>query len=247
MVPHGADRLRAAFGHAAAAAGLGSRAGGRVVVAFADPQAWLPWASCAAQLLSPDEAVRVRRFRSAALREARTIAYSLHRLLLGLLLGRDPTDVPLVRDGHGCPRVARHCVHTSLSHAEGCIAMAVSFAGPVGVDVEPAARAAVMPEIAGRVCHRSEALALASLAGPEREAALLALWVRKESLLKAAGVGLSLEMDRFCAAHGLSGSDRTPVRAWMLDAGNGWTAALAAPPEAVVSTAWLRPDAGRGR
>src|SRR3546814_17976844 len=38
---------------------------------------------------------------------------------------------------------------------------------------------------------------MAALSGAERERELLSLWVRKEALLKAAGIGLAVEMDRF--------------------------------------------------
>lgn len=244
MVPRGASDLRATFARAVSGVDFERMRSGGIVVAFAQSHAWLPWLPEARALLAPDEAGRVEKYRSAPLREARTIAYSLHRLLLGAQSGGDPVDVRLVRDERGCPRIPGDFVHTSLSHAEGCIAMAVSSAGPVGIDLEPADRMAVMPEIAARVCHPSEVAALGRLAGSDYNAALLALWVRKESLLKAAGIGLGLEMNRFPELGGAFQIGTTPVRAWMIDAGKGWVAAIATRPGATVSTVWLCPDAG---
>ena len=59
--------------------------------------------------------------------------------------------------------------------------------------------ATVMPEIAERVCHPADAAAIAGLVPPAWNAALLELWLRKEALLKAAGVGLEREMSGFSA------------------------------------------------
>src|SRR3546814_1111464 len=61
----------------------------------------------------------------------------------------------------------------------------------------PASRARDMEGIAGRVCHPRELAEMAALSGAERGRELLSLWVRKEALLKAAGIGMAIEMDRF--------------------------------------------------
>src|SRR5690606_17107098 len=118
-------------------------------------------------------------------RDLATLAYAFHRLLLSAVLECAPADVPLGRDGRGGPVVAGVPVLTSLSHAEGLVAIAASRTGPVGIDIEPASRTADMVEIAGRVCHPRELAALEALPRPERERELLSLWVRKEALLKA--------------------------------------------------------------
>src|SRR5690606_972083 len=128
-------------------------------------------------------------------------------------------------------------MHTSLSHANGAMAVAVARRGPIGIDMEPSARAAQMEEIAGAVLHTSEQDALAACSGPARDAALLALWVRKEALLKAAGIGLAREMQGFPAPEAtpvplpaVEGPDGEDAVLRMVDAGRGWVAAVAMPP-----------------
>lgn len=219
-----------------------------IAVALMETWAWRAWLVDSFAMLSASEAARVQRRRSTADRDALALAYALHRLLLGQFLGLDPINVPLERDERGCPRLAGGIAYTSLSHADGLIAVAVTTSGPVGVDIEPATRAAVMSEIAQCVCHRSEAAELAALDEPARGAALLAIWVRKEAVLKAAGVGLEVPMDTFAApehqalALPAAWSDALQVR--MLGTGGQCVAAVAGPPGIGVACRWLRPPIG---
>ena len=152
--------------------------------------------------------------------------------------------VPLWRDAAGCPRVGDNLVHTSLSHSGDWIALAVSRAGPLGVDIEPLTRMNMLPGLADSICAPSERMELETLAADQRDRALLALWVRKEALLKAAGTGLSVEMSSFSAPEGPVPS--MPIlagRAWleMLDAPPACLAALARPVGAMAAVARLIP------
>lgn len=82
---------------------------------------------------------------------------------------------------HGQPVVADDIVHVSLSRAAGLALAAVSTAGPVGVDVEPAGRAD-FAGFADVAVHPHE-----EAHEPTRT------WVRKEALLKATGWGLAVD------------------------------------------------------
>ena len=243
-----AFHLKSAFAIAAAAWTIPPRPAMEVVLL--ETCDWRPWLADAHALLSAAEAERVQRRRQAADRDALALAYALHRLVLGKVLDREPSDVSLHRDERGCPRLAGDMAYTSLSHADGLIAIAVTVAGPIGVDIEPPGRATVMPEIARSVCHRSEAADLDALDEPTRAAALLALWVRKEALLKAAGVGLAVPMETFAAPEGgalvLPGLFADAVQVRMLDAGDRCVAAVAGPAGMRIECCWLPPRVGRG-
>lgn len=95
------------------------------------------------------------------------------------------SDVELSREPGGRPVVAGVAgLHIAISHTEGAAAVAVTRAGPVGVDVEamrelPAAGLArhwFAPEEAQWVAQRPQDF--------------LYLWTQKESVGKALGVGL---------------------------------------------------------
>jgi 4'-phosphopantetheinyl transferase len=237
--------LRATFDGTLPAPDWLAAAATRILVALIDAGDWWPWLPDAYAILDVADRERVERRRFAADRDRLALGYAMHRLLLGKVLGRDASEVPIGRDGRGCPRVSGDWLCTSLSHSNRCVALAVTATGPVGVDVESAARARDMPEIAGRVCHPADAAALAALVGPAWGAALLALWVRKEAFLKAAGVGLEREMQAFQAPDGAllppPRADGKPIRLRMLDAGPHWIAAVAGSQDAMVESAWLRP------
>ena len=222
----------------------------RILVGLANLADWQPWLPDAYEMLDAAELERIRRRRFAADRDELALGYALHRLLLGKALDRDAVEVPIGRDSLGCPRLRGELLFTSLSHANGCIALAVTATGPVGVDMESAARASDMPEIAGHVCHPVDAAELAAFVGPAWSAALLALWVRKEAFLKAAGIGLEREMQTFPAPdHALLPLPQPggqPMRLRMLDVGAHWIAAVAGPPDTSIESAWLRPVLATG-
>lgn len=219
------------------------------LVAFMATDAWSGRMPEALALLAVEERERVQRKQRLRDRETTTLAYACHRLLLSAVLECAPGDVPLGRDALGCPTLRGETVRTSLSHADGLIAFAVSCNGPVGVDIEPADRAGEMPEIAARVCHPEELGALSGLPGLSdsgRARALLSLWVRKEALLKAAGIGMAVDMDAFQAPAGrvlpLPGGIAGTAMIRLFDDGDRCLAAVAGPPGGIAS-AWLSPRA----
>lgn len=241
--------LQAAFDAAldVALAAAHARPGeGAGLAVFLRTAQWSHWLDAASGLLDQAERARVQRRHRARDRELATLAYAFHRLLLARVLECPPAAVPLRRDALGCPRLDAGGAHTSLSHADGLVALAVSGA-PVGVDIEPAARTAAMDEIATRVAHPRELAAAQALPEAERRRALLSLWVRKEALLKAAGIGMAVEMDAFEAPAGrllpLPGAVAGSAELRVFEGGD-FIAAVAAAPGALVMLP-LRAVAGR--
>ncbi|WP_158985501.1 4'-phosphopantetheinyl transferase family protein [Lysobacter panacisoli] len=230
----------------------------RCTVAVVELREWQPWLDDAWGLLDASERQRVSQRRIPADREALALTYALHRLFVANAIAVPPASVSIGRDANGCPWLPGHelhgrALHTSLSHADGVAAFALCARGPVGVDIEAAFRAGELPGIAASVCHPSELQSLAGFPEPAYSRALLSLWVRKEALLKAEGIGLAREMNTFRASAGetfpLTGRTRDDtacsVRLAMLDIGERWTAAVATPGDAAVECRHLRPDVGR--
>lgn len=219
-----------------------------VSVVFFVLDAWRPWLDVLRGLLDVPENERVACKRRSRDAEDLALAYGLHRLAVGHATGCEARAVPLARDSLGRPFLRDESVQTSLSHADGAVAVAMARHGHVGIDIEAMARAAQMDEIADAVLHPSERAAVAALSAHERARALLALWVRKEALLKAAGIGLAREMHGFQAPEAspvplpaIDGPDGADVVVRMVDAGRGWMAAVAARPDARIVSAWLSP------
>jgi 4'-phosphopantetheinyl transferase len=126
--------------------------------------------------------------------------------LVGRLTGVDPASITLEQvcpncgaSGHGPLRVvlggtagSAPAVYVSLSRAEGRLALAVTSAGPVGIDLESAAALGRAP-VADALVSVAEARALAALDPDDAGAALVSTWTAKEAVLKAAGTGLRVD------------------------------------------------------
>lgn len=113
--------------------------------------------------------------------------------LVGEAAGVDPATVRFeqscIRCGgpHGRPRVTSPAGwHVSWSHAAGWVTAGVSDR-PCGVDVEPVAgQPVILSVLSPGEAHELSALDDAG----ERTAMFVRWWVRKEAVLKAAGLGL---------------------------------------------------------
>ncbi|RYD48437.1 MAG: 4'-phosphopantetheinyl transferase superfamily protein, partial [Verrucomicrobiaceae bacterium] len=114
------------------------------------------------------------------------------RQILGQALGLAPIEVPLVTSPNGKPLLAapHGQLHFNLSHCEGLAILALSEAGPVGIDLEPCQRAGDVLECEASFCHPEEIRGLPPVP-EERAKQLLRIWTAKEAILKALGTGLS--------------------------------------------------------
>jgi 4'-phosphopantetheinyl transferase len=94
---------------------------------------------------------------------------------------------------HGRPLVAAPAggdrAQVSLSRAGDTVAVAVTFAGPVGIDIE-SIRAVSLAPLDSVAFGPGERSALPPGAGPCADRARASLWTCKEAVLKAAGLGL---------------------------------------------------------
>jgi 4'-phosphopantetheinyl transferase len=152
-------------------------------------------------LLDDVERSRLERLRNAGDRERFVAAHALLRIMVGRRLGCAPERVALTftcpRCGgpHGPPRLVdrarRQLPHLSLAHAGARVLVAVSTAGPVGVDVDVQA-ATAFPGFDAVALGAMERSMIARLPPSRMAAARVAAWVRKEAVLKATGDGLNV-------------------------------------------------------
>jgi len=115
------------------------------------------------------------------------------RIALGMYLDRPPESLVFALGPGGKPELAGPAppdVHFSLSRSGDRCVIAVSAAGPVGIDLEEVRE---MPELEGIVRSRfapDEAAEILALSGEQRLRAFYRCWTRKEAYLKATGAGI---------------------------------------------------------
>ena len=157
------------------------------------------WASTAwtrpwhADVLSDDERARRTRLWDEGHRAQYTVAAALLRLVAAPLTERAATHVVVDRScpscgrHHGRPRLTGTGLHVSISHSGATVAVAVSSAGAVGVDVQRVDDEAV-DELSPLVLAESEAGHVAVARD------FFTYWTRKEALVKATGDGVTVPL-----------------------------------------------------
>jgi phosphopantetheine--protein transferase-like protein len=147
-------------------------------------------AACAAQLTAA-ECERLPRFRVDAARRGFIASRALLRSVLAAKTGIAPARLEFVRDADDKPQLADGSWHFNLSHCREWAVLAVSTAGPVGVDVEQCDRSNDIDGIARRFFQRDEADWLQSLPPSQRAEKFCELWTLKEAAVKWCGLGIS--------------------------------------------------------
>ncbi|MFF8287768.1 4'-phosphopantetheinyl transferase family protein [Streptomyces sp. NPDC016309] len=197
------------------------------------------------ELLDDRERSRYGAFVRAADRALYLTAHALLRELVAAQLGTAPGEVRFVHEcrhcdrpePHGKPRVAGSSLEPSLSHSGERVAVALSLAGPVGVDLEEVAEDGRAAELAPVVLAPAERAWLERLPAAERTPGFVRYWARKEAVLKATGDGLTVPPALLTVsapdapAALLEWREREephpPVRLHDVDAGDGYRAAVA--------------------
>ncbi|TXN32690.1 4'-phosphopantetheinyl transferase family protein [Lacisediminihabitans profunda] len=143
-------------------------------------------------LLDPDERARASSFVDPLVSARFSRAHAVLRLVLGSVLAVEPALVSFRRGAcpacggpHGRPQLAHPPgPEFSLSRTGAWVAVAVREGAAVGVDIEVRRSDAALAPLERDILAAGEAVT----------GDILDVWVRKEALLKATGLGLSREM-----------------------------------------------------
>ena len=147
-----------------------------------------------AQHLDPAERARAARFARPGLAARYIAARGRMREILGRWTGTAPRALRFAEGAHGKPALPGG-PHFNLSHSGDLAALAVCASHEVGVDIET--RRPVESAVAERFFSPAERAALSALPAAAWEAGFFNAWTRKEAVIKALGLGLSLPLDCF--------------------------------------------------
>lgn len=150
-------------------------------------------------LLSPDECLRMERFRFEKDRVRYGVSHAILRILLGGYLSMQPSSISFDQNEFGKPRLSQALIASelsfSLSHTNGISILAVAVGLEIGVDIEEVRP--VEYGIVQRYFSTQEQSSLATLTGADRLKGFYNCWTRKEAVLKAEGLGLNVKLDAF--------------------------------------------------
>jgi 4'-phosphopantetheinyl transferase len=161
-------------------------------------------------VLDRDEVARAARLRDPLQQRRFAAVYASVRWILGGYLRTDPDAVRFERAAcmrcgqrHGKPALRQtDLLRFNLSRRDGFGLLALATACELGVDIEAAHRARRMHELWPMIASRDEFAHWGRRRSGSRAAAdsALRLWTRKESVVKALGVGLALDLTSFSIA-----------------------------------------------
>lgn len=149
-------------------------------------------------VLDAVERKRAEAFRFAGDREAFSATRAALRRLLGACLGRAAEAIEFEAGPAGKPALSGNAggLHFNVSHS-GDVALVALARCEVGVDVERCRPEVEFLDLARRFFAKAEANAVAAAEGEARQAVFFRCWARKEACVKAVGLGLQVELDRF--------------------------------------------------
>ena len=152
-------------------------------------------------LLTPAEVARAQRFYFERDRQHWIVARGLLRVLLGRYLQTDPRLLRFEFNAYGKPILAfptpSPSLQFNLSHSADIALYAFIWQRDIGVDVEFMRPTVDYDAIAQHSFSPSEQTVLLALPPAEKHEAFYNCWTRKETYIKARGMGLSLPLDLF--------------------------------------------------
>lgn len=152
------------------------------------------------ELLSRSETRTWQRMRSENRRNEFLVSRGLARHVLSRCCRIGPDTIRFEVNAHGKPELASGLsdlpVRFNLSHTRGLVAMAVTLAADIGLDVEDRSRR-VNPGLAARFFSAGEIGQLERATEDERPELFLDFWTLKEAFVKARGRGLAMGLDTF--------------------------------------------------
>lgn len=150
-------------------------------------------------LLSSDELKRADRFYLQKDRDRFITARGTLRIILGKYLRLDPQDVRFFYGSNGKPLLSEKdgigpCFNISHSHDNALYAF--TYGRRIGVDTEYICCNRAIMDIAERFFTSRELTMIQSYPPRMRHEAFFKLWTCKEAFLKAAGTGLSFDLNK---------------------------------------------------
>jgi 4'-phosphopantetheinyl transferase len=156
-----------------------------------------PWAISELATELDDAELRIAgRFHREQDRDAYVVSHGIRRHLLAQYLKCLPAELRFATSEHGKPRLAMgesaDRLKFSMSHSGRRAVFAFAWDCEVGIDVEQTTSRVDVDSLTAQVYSAPELVAVKMLSAKDARDEFFRAWTRKEAVLKAAGVGLSV-------------------------------------------------------
>lgn len=161
-------------------------------------------------VLDDGERARAERFVVDQVKRRFVLSHAALRLILARRLGGDWRDIRYDTVANGKPCLAGSAAgrpEFNMSHSGDLMVVALSDDHPVGVDVEAWRPIDRVRGLAETILAARELAAFDGLSPEEASRVLLRLWTFKEALVKALGLGLSVEPRSIALPDSILGGD----------------------------------------
>ena len=152
-------------------------------------------------LLSQDEYQRAVSYYRPVDRDRFIAGRGILRKIISAYLALSPDELQFTYNEYGKPAVSDNqntrALNFNLSHSAELVLYAVTRERVVGIDIEYIREDFATLEIAEQFFSKDEVAALKSLPTDQRTTGFFNCWSRKESFIKAKGLGVSYPLDRF--------------------------------------------------
>ena len=149
--------------------------------------------------LNGEELIKANGYRFQKDHDTFVVTRAVLRLLLGSYLNSDPSNLHFKYGKKGKPFLdGKHAsIEFNVSHSGSMAIVGIADGCPLGVDVEYLKQGLDFLELAKDFFSDAEIQTLIALPEDQRSIAFYRCWTRKESFIKAKGIGLSYPLDAF--------------------------------------------------
>ncbi len=191
-------------------------------------------------ILSDAERSRASRFAFPHLRKRFVCGRLMLRNMIGELLAVEPRRIALAKSRSGNPTIVGSRLQVSISYSRGLVAAAVFTEQPLGLDVESSQGRFDPDRISALALRAEERNWLVNLTVEDKRRHFLWIWVQKEAVTKAMGLGLRYPLNELNAD---VIAERLRCKLELLTIGDEFAACLVVPESAkeVQTAMWLGP------
>ena len=153
------------------------------------------------ELLSNNEIERAGKMKSSEKEHQFIIARGIIKKILANTLEKEPYQIELLYNQHGKPfineKYNNYTIEFNISHSGFYGLIAITLDNKVGIDIQKIKPKIDIEALSNRFFSDDERSELLKLAKNKQQDAFYLGWVRKESFIKAIGLGVSYGLDRF--------------------------------------------------